>query len=73
MLLEQPSILVTPREYEVEPDQMDALATAMSRAIPGQVIHCSFPVRIYHLIDGLWIESRDLPDVLVKAESGSLE
>ena len=71
MALERPAILISPLECEVSSESIDALASALHGAEPGQVIHSAFPVKIYHLIDGLWIESGDLPRVLVKASDES--
>ena len=67
MAIDRPAILISPFELEVEPEQIQALSTAMFNAQPGQVIHSAFPVHIHHLIDGLWIESSDLHQVLVKS------
>ena len=69
MAVDRPPILVSPREFPVDPDSMFALSEALFAAQPGQVLHAAFPVQIYHLIDGLWIESGDLPNVLTKANS----
>ena len=69
MSVEKPAILVSPREYPVEPEEIDALARALSTVTSGQVVRAAFPVQLHHLIDGLWIESCDLPNVLVKADN----
>lgn len=48
---------------------MHELSSAMYAAQDGQVIHSAFPVKVYHLIDGLWIESGDLHRLLKERES----
>jgi hypothetical protein len=69
-LVERPAIFICPLDGCVGDDEIEALRLAMVDPQPGQVIHAAFPVSIYHLIDGLWIESADLHKILVKATDG---
>lgn len=65
--MDKPAILVTPRDFQVEPAEIMALADSLRDVQSGQVVSASFAVQIHHLIDGLWVESTDLPKVLAKA------
>ena len=62
----RPAIMVVPhpdqnRALPITYEEISQVARDMMNAKPGEAIGCPFPVTIYHMIDGLWIQSSDLP------------
>ena len=58
----KPAILIVPEEHDpaIGYENMGKLRAELMSAKPGDSFVFPYPVRIYHQIDGFWVESRDL-------------
>ena len=72
-MIDNPAILITPLDEAVKPEDIQAISKALYEAQPGQVISSAFPVQVYHLLDGLWVESGDLSRLLVEKHDAECE
>ncbi|MDR3582589.1 MAG: hypothetical protein P4L67_04920 [Candidatus Pacebacteria bacterium] len=57
-----PPLLVSPVDHLTAEDRakFQDNVTEIARAKPGDVITCTFPVAMYHRIDGIWLPVSDL-------------
>jgi len=58
----RPAILIVPEFHDpnLGYEDMAKFKAEIDAAKPGSSIAFPYPVRIYHQIDGFWVESRDL-------------
>lgn len=63
----RPAILIVPEEHDpsIGYENMGKLRAELMSAKPGDSFVFPYPVRIYHQIDGFWVESRDLAAMVV--------
>ena len=58
----KPAILIVPEEHDpsIGYENIAKLKAELDIAKPGDSFVFPYPIRIYHQIDGFWVESRDL-------------